>query len=74
MIGPAIKTLELLQGAWAQISADLTTIYDLFEDDAQTIPPMLLADKEFKTIVEAWNDLKDYGESMIILHDVSGLI
>ena len=43
------------------MSADLTTLYDLFEDDKQTIPPMLLGEKQLATIVEAWNDLRDYG-------------
>lgn len=54
------------------MAADLTTVYDLFEDAKQTIPPMLLTEKELKTIVEAWNDLKDYGMPIVIAHHASG--
>ena len=43
-IGPAIETLELLQ-LRTQIAADLTTVYDLFEDNKQTTLPILLAEK-----------------------------
>lgn len=64
MIGPAVETLELLQGAWALMAADLTTVYDLFESDKQEIPPMLLVDRELKTIVDAWNELKTHGMSI----------
>jgi hypothetical protein len=45
VIGPAIETLELLQGARTQMAAEFTTVYDLFEDNKQTTPPILLAEK-----------------------------
>jgi hypothetical protein len=72
VIGPAIEKRELLQGAWTQMAADLTAVYDLFEDNKQTIPPMLLTEKELKTIVEAWNGLKDYGMPIVIPYHASG--
>ncbi|KAI2732414.1 hypothetical protein CBS147332_1553 [Penicillium roqueforti] len=65
VIGPAVETLELLQGAWALMAADLTTVYDLFESDKQEIPPMLLVDRELKTIVDAWNELKTHADEYI---------
>ncbi|EHK19967.1 uncharacterized protein TRIVIDRAFT_111733 [Trichoderma virens Gv29-8] len=65
VIKPAIATLEALQGAWAQMNTDLQTLYDLFEDDKQSVPPMLLLPKELNTIVQAWNDLKDYADDYI---------
>ncbi|KAH0496435.1 hypothetical protein TgHK011_003795 [Trichoderma gracile] len=60
IIAPAILTLEALQGAWAGMSADLQTLYDLFGDSAESIPPMLLEKRQLETIVEAWNELKEY--------------
>ncbi|OTA07036.1 hypothetical protein A9Z42_0078350 [Trichoderma parareesei] len=60
IIAPAIVTLEALQGAWAGMGADLQTLYDLFADSADSIPPMLLEKRQLQTIVEAWNDLKEY--------------
>ncbi|KAL6700746.1 hypothetical protein J3F84DRAFT_402728 [Trichoderma pleuroticola] len=62
---PAIETLEALQGAWAEMSTDLQTLYDLFEDDKQSIPPMLLEKRQLETIVDAWNDLKAYASDYI---------
>ncbi|PTB63928.1 hypothetical protein BBK36DRAFT_1180910 [Trichoderma citrinoviride] len=52
IIAPAILTLEALQGAWAGMSADLQTLYDLFGDSAESIPPMLLEQRQLETIVE----------------------
>ncbi|KAL7809882.1 hypothetical protein V8C44DRAFT_365782 [Trichoderma aethiopicum] len=62
IIAPAIETLEALQGAWAGMNADLQTLYDLFGDSAEadSIPPMQLEERQLETIVEAWNDLKEY--------------
>ncbi|KAL7934086.1 hypothetical protein V8C35DRAFT_280397 [Trichoderma chlorosporum] len=62
---PAIATLEALQGAWAEMYADLQTLYDLFEDDKQSIPPMLLEKRQLQTIIDAWNDLKNYADDYI---------
>ncbi|KAF3077046.1 hypothetical protein CFAM422_000390 [Trichoderma lentiforme] len=64
-MGPAIATLEALQGAWAEINTDLQTLYDLFEDDKQSIPPMLLEKRQLEAIVGAWNDLKAYASDYI---------
>ncbi|KAL7801499.1 hypothetical protein V8C43DRAFT_301493 [Trichoderma afarasin] len=63
VMNPAIATLEALQGAWAEINTDLQTLYDLFEDDKQSTPPILLEKRHLETIVDAWNDLKTYGMS-----------
>nr|WNZ75640.1 hypothetical protein [Trichoderma harzianum] len=62
---PAIATLEALQGAWAEMNTDLQTLYDLFEDDKQSIPPMLLEKRQLETIVDAWNNLKAYANDYI---------
>ncbi|KKP01901.1 hypothetical protein THAR02_05977 [Trichoderma harzianum] len=62
---PDIATLEALQGAWAEMNTDLQTLYDLFEDDKQSIPPMILEKRQLETIVDAWNDLKAYANDYI---------
>ncbi|OPB37169.1 hypothetical protein A0O28_0040810 [Trichoderma guizhouense] len=62
---PAIETLEALQGAWAEMNTDLQTLYDLFQDEKQSIPPMLLEKRQLETIVDAWNDLKAYANDYI---------
>ncbi|KAL7948623.1 hypothetical protein V8C42DRAFT_363099 [Trichoderma barbatum] len=65
IIKPAISTLEAVQGAWAEMNTDLQTLYDLFEGDKDSIPPMLLEKRQLETIVEAWNDLKAYADDYI---------
>lgn len=40
---------------------NLQTLYDLFADSAESIPPMLLAERQLQTIVEAWDELEEYG-------------
>ncbi|KAJ4864054.1 hypothetical protein T069G_00584 [Trichoderma breve] len=62
---PAIATLEALQGAWAKMNTDLQTLYDLFDDDKQSIPPMLLEKRQLEAIVVAWNNLKVYASDYI---------
>ncbi|KAL7954361.1 hypothetical protein V8C34DRAFT_317324 [Trichoderma compactum] len=62
---PAIATLEALQGAWAEMNTDLQTLYDLFQDDKKSIPSMLLEERQLKTIVDAWNDIKAYANDLI---------
>lgn len=49
------------------MNADLQTLYDLFGDSAEadSIPPMMLEERQLETIVEAWNDLKEYGTQCI---------
>ncbi|KAK4076135.1 hypothetical protein Trihar35433_2695 [Trichoderma harzianum] len=43
----------------------INTLYDLFEDDKQSIPLMLLEKRQLETIVHAWNDLKTYASDYI---------
>jgi hypothetical protein len=49
------------------MGADLQTLYDLFADSADSIPPMLLEKRQLETIVEAWNDLKEYCMCLLCL-------
>lgn len=62
-IGPAIKTLQKLQGAWKSMETDLSAIKDLIEFDTDNIPPMLITRPQLQGIVDEWNELKDYGTS-----------
>lgn len=71
---PAIETLEALQGAWAEMNTDLQTLYDLFQDEKQSIPPMLLEKRQLETIVDAWNDLKAYGIPNLFIYCTRTLI
>lgn len=71
---PAIETLEALQGAWAKMNTDLQTLYDLFDDEKQSIPPMLLEKRQLETIVDAWNDLKAYGIPNLFIYCICALI
>ena len=74
MIGPAIETLELLQGARTQMAADLTTVYDLtyMKITSRLLCLCYFAENELKTIVEAWSDMKDHGMPIVIPHFASG--
>ncbi|KAI0521855.1 hypothetical protein F5B22DRAFT_506483 [Xylaria bambusicola] len=60
LFGPAIETLEKLQGAWEVMGADLLALNGLFTDSGATIPPMLMAQLQLNQIMEQWNTLKDY--------------
>lgn len=71
---PAIATLEALQGAWAEMNTDLQTLYDLFDDNKQSIPPMLLEKRQLETIVDAWNDLKAYGIFTLFIYYIRTMI
>ncbi|KAG8426305.1 hypothetical protein J3459_008219 [Metarhizium acridum] len=64
-IGPAIKTLQKLQGAWKSMETDLTAIKDLIEFDTDNIPPMLITRPQLQGIVDEWNELKDYASNYI---------
>ncbi|KAG5928335.1 hypothetical protein E4U42_000832 [Claviceps africana] len=59
-IGPAIKTLQELQGSWKNMETDLKIIKELIEFDADNIPPMLTERPKLQGIVDEWNELKDY--------------
>ncbi|KAI1744548.1 hypothetical protein F4680DRAFT_228100 [Xylaria scruposa] len=58
-IQPAISTLEKIQGAWSAMSGDLQGLHDLFENNLDNIPPLVLEELQLKKIVEHWNQLKD---------------
>ncbi|EXU96737.1 hypothetical protein X797_010134 [Metarhizium robertsii] len=64
-IGPAIKTLQKLQGAWKSMETDLSAIKDLIEFDTDNIPPMLITRPQLQGIVDEWNELKDYASNYI---------
>ncbi|PHH90289.1 hypothetical protein CDD83_4090 [Cordyceps sp. RAO-2017] len=64
-IGPAITTLQKLQGAWKNMETDLKGIKDLVEFDTENIPPMLITKPQLQGIVDAWNELKDYASNYI---------
>ncbi|KHN97468.1 hemeolysin E [Metarhizium album ARSEF 1941] len=64
-IGPAIKTLQKLQGAWKSMETDLKSIKDLIEFDTDNIPPMLITRPQLQGIVDEWNELKDYASNYI---------
>jgi hypothetical protein len=61
LFGPAIATLEKLQGAWEKMGSDLQALNTLFSEQGVTIPPMLLEQLQLNQIVEQWNTLKNYG-------------
>lgn len=61
MIGPAISTLEDLQGAWESMSAKMKTLISLFEDETKDVPPMDMAETDLQSIIEEWNYLRDDG-------------
>ncbi|KAI1481786.1 hypothetical protein F4774DRAFT_21331 [Daldinia eschscholtzii] len=58
-IEPAINTLQKIQGAWLAMSGDLQGLHDLFENNIDNIPPIILEQLQLKKIVEMWNQLKD---------------
>ncbi|KAI1492871.1 hypothetical protein F5X96DRAFT_667231 [Biscogniauxia mediterranea] len=58
-IQPAISTLEKIQGAWSAMSGDLQGLHDLFENNLDSIPPLVLEELQLKKIVDHWNQLKD---------------
>ncbi|KAM0186088.1 hypothetical protein ACHAPC_004788 [Botrytis cinerea] len=62
-IRPAMRTLELLQGAWKSMVTDLETIKHLIDNDTENIPPMILARPQMQKIVNEWNELRDFGTS-----------
>ncbi|KAF5139237.1 hypothetical protein E5D57_003029 [Metarhizium anisopliae] len=64
-IGPAIKTLQKLQGAWKSMETDLSAIKDLIEFDTDNIPPMLITKPQLEGIVDEWNELKNYASNYI---------
>ncbi|KAG6035307.1 hypothetical protein E4U41_006149 [Claviceps citrina] len=64
-IGPAIKTLQKLQGAWKNMETDLKSIKDLIEFDTDNIPPMMITRPQLQGIVDEWNELKEYASNYI---------
>lgn len=60
-IGPAMRTLEHLQGSWKNMVTDLETIQRLINNDTDKIPPMILARPQLQKIVDEWNDLRQFG-------------
>ncbi|KAG5982018.1 hypothetical protein E4U55_002408 [Claviceps digitariae] len=64
-IGPAIATLQKLQGAWKNMETDLKAIKDLIDFDTENIPPMLIARPQLQGIVDEWNELKQYASDYI---------
>ncbi|KAI1205186.1 uncharacterized protein F4807DRAFT_471205 [Annulohypoxylon truncatum] len=58
-IQPALSTLEKIQGAWSAMSGDLEGLHDLFKNNLDSIPPLVLEELQLKKIVEHWNQLKD---------------
>lgn len=45
------------------METDLKAIKDLVEFDAENIPPVMITKPQLEGIVDAWNELKDYGMS-----------
>ncbi|ESZ95598.1 hypothetical protein SBOR_3994 [Sclerotinia borealis F-4128] len=64
-IAPAMRTLELLQGAWKSMVTDLETIKQLIDNDTEKIPPMILARPQLQKIVDEWNELRDFASNYI---------
>ncbi|TGO09625.1 hypothetical protein BTUL_0159g00100 [Botrytis tulipae] len=64
-IRPAMRTLELLQGAWKSMVTDLETIKQLIDNDTENIPPMILARPQMQKIVNEWNELRDFASNYI---------
>lgn len=64
-IGPAMLTLQKLQGAWKSMESDLKTIKDLTDFDTDSIPPMLITRAQLQGIVNEWNELKEYVSAYI---------
>ncbi|CAD6449396.1 cf2bf657-6cf4-4c0e-a4aa-4d25ddde8687 [Sclerotinia trifoliorum] len=64
-IRPAMRTLELLQGAWISMVTDLETIKQLINNDTDNIPPMILAKPQLQKIVNEWNELRDFASNYI---------
>ncbi|QSZ36127.1 hypothetical protein DSL72_007252 [Monilinia vaccinii-corymbosi] len=64
-IGPAMRTLEHLQGSWKNMVTDLETIQQLINNDTQQIPPMILARPQLQKIVDEWNDLRQFATDYI---------
>ncbi|KAB8293892.1 hypothetical protein EYC80_009368 [Monilinia laxa] len=64
-IGPAMRTLEHLQGSWKNMVTDLETIQRLINNDTDKIPPMILARPQLQKIVDEWNDLRHFASDYI---------
>ncbi|KAF7891948.1 hypothetical protein EAF00_008250 [Botryotinia globosa] len=64
-IRPAMRTLELLQGAWKSMVTDLETIKQLIDNDTENIPPMILARPQMQKIIHEWNELRDFASNYI---------
>ncbi|KAA8565607.1 hypothetical protein MFRU_006g01870 [Monilinia fructicola] len=64
-IGPAMRTLEHLQGSWKNMVTDLETIQRLINNDTDKIPPMILARPQLQKIVDEWNDLRQFASDYI---------
>lgn len=43
------------------MSGDLEGLHDLFENNLENIPPLVLEEGQLRNIVEHWNQLKDDG-------------
>lgn len=43
------------------MAGDLRNISELIKSNAEDIPPMLLTEGNLQGIVDAWNELKQYG-------------
>ncbi|KAI9650599.1 hypothetical protein NHQ30_000617 [Ciborinia camelliae] len=71
-IRPAMRTLQLLQGAWKSMATDLETIKQLINNDTASIPPMMIAEPNMRKIVDEWNELREFGmwssDSEVILN------
>ncbi|GAB0134531.1 hypothetical protein EsDP_00002898 [Epichloe bromicola] len=70
-IGPTIKTLQKLQGAWKNMETDLKSIKDLIDFDVGSIPPMLITRPQLQGIVDEWNELKEYASQYIEIAYIS---
>lgn len=73
LIGPAIKTLEKLQGAWETMAGDLTGLHDFFQTvDEHAEFRVAITKLEMDSIAARWDELSNTGT--VIIYSPQGMV